>query len=151
MEFKKGCLDHPAVIELLEEHLSEMYATSPPESVHALDLSKLKTPTVSFWSVWDGAQLLGCGAIKWLGESHAELKSMRTRAHFRGRGVAKQLLTHLVDQARQNGYQRISLETGTEPYFAPARGLYQRFGFTTCEPFADYVPDPNSVFMTMEL
>lgn len=139
------------VIELLEEHLADMYATSPPESVHALDVAALKSPEITFFSAWKDSQLLGCVAIKELDTKHAELKSMRTSQCARNTGVASQLLQYVLDTASNRQYQRISLETGSEEYFKPARNLYEKFGFGYCEPFADYELDPYSQFMSIEL
>lgn len=144
-------LSRPAVHALLREHLDDMYATSPPESVHALDLEGLRAPGMSFWTAWCGAQAVGCVALKRLDERHAELKSMRTSAVHRGQGLGTLLLAHVLEQARTRGYGRVSLETGSQGFFAPARRLYARHGFTECEPFGDYRPDPHSVFMTLEL
>ena len=150
--------DSPArddVRRLLDEHLTDMYATSPPESVHALDHSALLAPTVTFWTARDDdGTLLGCGALSELGDpgnTHAEIKSMRTAAHARGRGVASALLDTLLAEARRRGRTRVSLETGTQDFFAPARRLYARHGFTECGPFGSYTLDPHSVFMTLEL
>lgn len=151
MEIKIDDLSGGEVIELLEEHLADMYATSPPESVHALDLDGLKSPEITFFSAWKGSQLLGCVAIKELDTQHAELKSMRTSQFARKSGVASKLLQHVLDTATARQYRRISLETGSEDYFKPARNLYQKFGFGYCEPFADYVLDPHSQFMSIEL
>ncbi len=140
------------VVALLTEHLADMYATSPAESVHALDPSSLATPEITFVTARDGAgRLLGCGALKALDPRHGELKSMRTAAGARGRGVATRVLTHLLAVAAGRGYTRVSLETGAEEYFAPARRLYVRHGFVPCPPFAAYVPDPHSVFLTLTL
>ena len=139
------------IAALLEEHLTEMRATSPPESTHALDLDGLRAPGITFWSVWDGDSLVGCGALKRLDDQHAELKSMRTTRTRQGSGIGSALLAHLIDQARSMGFTRLSLETGAMPFFEPARRLYARFGFTDCEPFGDYRCDPNSVFMTRTL
>ncbi len=136
------------VLALLEEHLADMYATSPPESVHALDPTALTVPSITFWTVREDGALLGCGALKELDAGHGEIKSMRTATAARGRGVAGLLLTHILATAQQRGYARISLETGSQEFFAPARRLYQRAGFVVCGPFGDYRPDPNSVFMT---
>lgn len=144
-------LSHSAVQALLSEHLEDMYATSPPESVHALDLDALRAPDITFFSAWEGDTLLGCGALRDLGEGHLEIKSMRAARDQRGRGTGAAILRHLLDEAVRRGAVRVSLETGVEPYFAPARRLYARHGFIECPPFADYVPDPNSVFMTLEL
>jgi putative acetyltransferase len=136
---------------LLEEHLSSMFEISPPESVHALDLDALRQPDITFWTAWSGDELLGCGALKELTPSHGEIKSMRTVATHRRNGVARAMLEHIVAEARRRAYARLSLETGTQPAFEPARGLYRSFGFLDCPPFADYVEDPNSCFMTRVL
>ncbi|MDH6226776.1 MULTISPECIES: GNAT family N-acetyltransferase [Streptomyces] len=140
------------VAALLDEHLQDMYATSPPESVHALDHGTLAGAGIVFVTARaaDGT-LLGCGALKELGPDHGELKSMRTTAAARGRGIASAVLEHLTGLAERGGYRRLSLETGVEDYFAAARRLYARHGFTECGPFADYTEDPNSVFMTKAL
>ncbi len=138
----------PEIRALLEEHLADMRAISPPESVHALDLDGLRRPEITFWTAWSGNALLGCGALKELSPDHGEVKSMRTARAHRRSGVARAMLAHIVAAARRRGYQRLSLETGSMAEFAPARSLYERFGFRYCEPFAGYVDDPNSVFMT---
>lgn len=144
-------LTHPAVHALLAEHLSDMYATSPAESVHALDLDRLRGPGITMLTAWADGELLGCGALSVLDATHGELKSMRTTRAARGRGVASRVLERLLDEARSRGLTRVSLETGTQEYFAPARRLYLRHGFVECPPFGAYVPDPNSVFFTREL
>lgn len=144
-------LTRPDVQRLLAEHLAEMRATSPAESVHALDLDALRDPAVTVWTLWDGGGLLGCAALKHLDAEHGEVKSMRTTAAARGRGIAAGLLLHVIDRARERGYTRLSLETGTEDFFAPARRLYARYRFLECPPFGEYQLDPNSVFMTREL
>ena len=151
MEIRVDDLAGPEIISLLEEHLSNMRAITPPQSVHALPVEGLRSATVTFWSVWENAELLGCGALKELDPQHGEIKSMRTaRKHLR-KGVARAVLDHIMSEAKRRGYRRLSLETGAMPEFEPARELYARTGFTTCQPFADYIEDPNSVFMTMEL
>jgi putative acetyltransferase len=151
MEIKIDDLKSGEVIGLLEEHLADMYATSPPESIHALDIDALKSSEITFFSGWQGGQLMGCVAIKELNQKHVELKSMRTSRYARKSGVATKLLRHVINISSQRGYSKISLETGSEPYFLPARHLYEKFGFKYCEPFADYKPDPNSEFMTYDL
>ena len=144
-------LDHPQVIALLQEHLAQMHDTSPPGSVHALDLSTLRDADVTFWSLWDNDTLLGCGALKELDNRQGEIKSMRTvRAHL-GRGVASAILNHLLDEARRRGYVRVSLETGSGEPFEPAHALYRKFGFIYCGPFAKYSEDPFNRFMTLAL
>ena len=147
-------LDDPAradVHALLEEHLQNMRALSPPGSVHALDVGRLKRPEISFWSARDGDTLLGCAALKQLDPVHGEIKSMRTPANLRRRGAGQALLEHIVREAEKRAYQRLSLETGAGAAFQPAHNLYQRFGFVLCGPFGDYTADPNSVFMTLSL
>ena len=151
MLIKVDDLSGAAIQDLLREHLCSMAQHSPPESVHALDLDALRGPGITFWTAWDGDDLLGCGALKELDCKHAEIKSMRTAtAHLR-RGVARRILTHIIEEARRRSYRRLSLETGSHAPFEPARALYASFGFTYCEPFADYVEDPYSVFMTATL
>lgn len=148
MQIKIDDLSGPEIKALLKEHLRHMHEITPPESIHALDLDSLKQPGITFWSAWEGAELLGCGALKRLDAEHAEIKSMRTAfAHIR-EGVARQLLSFILDQAKAKGIKRISLETGAMKEFEPARKLYLTFGFSYCQPFADYTEDPNSVFMT---
>lgn len=139
------------VAAFLGEHLADMFATSPAESVHALDVEALRGTTVTFWTVRDGDVLLGCGALKEIGADHGEIKSMRTTVAARGRGVGAAMLAHLVAVAEGRGYVRLSLETGTQEYFAPARRLYARHGFVECGPFADYTVDENSAYFTREL
>jgi putative acetyltransferase len=144
-------LTRPEVHDLLREHLANMYELSPPESVHALDLSKLRSPDITFWSVWEGSTLVGCGALKEMSATEAEIKSMRTPKAMRRRGAGRAVLTHIIDTAKARGYKRLSLETGSQDGFIPARRLYESFGFTYCGSFGDYKPDPNSAFMTLEL
>lgn len=139
------------LIRLIDEHLADMHATSPAESVHALDHSGLQTDRVSMWTISRDGELLGCGALKELGASEGEIKAMRTAAAARGAGIGARMLVFLLEQARERGYRRLSLETGSQPFFAPARRLYERHGFVECPPFADYALDPASVFMTLEL
>lgn len=141
-------LSDPRIAEFLEEHLKDMRRVSPPESVHALDLERLKKPEISFWSVWSGAELVGCGALKRLDAEHVELKSMRTALSCRRKGVGKLILEHAMSEARRLGYRRMSLETGSMPFFEPARSLYASYGFVQCPPFAGYKVDPYSVCMT---
>jgi putative acetyltransferase len=151
MEIERDDLTRPQVHALLEEHLANMRELSPPESVHALDLSKLRSPDITFWTAWDGDLLLASGALKELSPTHAEIKSMRTPNAQRRRGAGRAMLVHILEQARLRGYGRLSLETGSQPGFEPARRLYASAGFTPCGPFGDYKPDPNSFFMTRVL
>lgn len=151
MEIRIDDLKGPEVIQLLHTHMQSMVAQSPPESVHALDLDGLRRPEITFWSAWQDSELTGCGALKELDPRHGEIKSMRTVSSRLRQGVASHLLRHILDEAGRRSYARLSLETGSTEGFAPARRLYARFGFTPCTPFADYVEDPFSVFMTREL
>lgn len=151
MHIEVDDLSRPEIHALLEEHIRHMYAVSPPESVHSLDVDELRAPDVTFWTAWDGTTLLGCGALKELDATHAEVKSMRTPDAVRRRGAGRAILAHMIDVARQRGYTRLSLETGSMDAFIPARQLYAYFGFTECGPYADYEEDPNSTFMTLVL
>lgn len=151
MKIKLDDLSGRETIDLIREHLAGMYLTSLPESIHALDLEELKRSDVTVWSAWEDGELLGCGALKELDAAHGEVKSMRTAAAHLRKGAARQLLGHIIDEARRRGYTRLSLETGSMEAFYPAQKLYEGFGFHYCPPFADYWDDPNSVFMTKEL
>ncbi|MDX5407820.1 MAG: GNAT family N-acetyltransferase [Chromatiaceae bacterium] len=151
MQIRSDNLTGGEVIALLREHLTDMYATSPPESVHALDVDALKASNIRFFSAWQGDNLAGCVAIKTLDSQMAELKSMRTATAFRGQGVGQALLQFIIDHAKAQGFSTLSLETGTQDYFVPARSLYRKFGFTDCGPFGQYKLDPNSHFMTLNL
>jgi putative acetyltransferase len=151
MHIKIDDLNGPEIARLLQEHLNGMNSLSPPESMHALALDALKKPGITFWTAWQGDELLGCGALKTLEPGHAEIKSMRTAtAHLR-KGVARAILGHLIEHARQTAFTRISLETGTVAAFEPAQKLYSSFGFVECGPFGPYVEDPYSAFMTKTL
>ena len=151
MRIEVDDLSRPEVHALLDEHLQNMYQLSPPESVHALDLGKLRSPDITFWTAWNGAELLGCGALKELDPAHAEIKSMRTPQARRRVGAGRAILAHLIGVARQRGYKRLSLETGATAAFVPAQKLYESFGFAFCGPFGSYREDPNSCFMALEL
>ena len=151
MRIEEGGLDDLRVIGLLERHLVTARAETAAGSAHALDLSGLKAPEIRFWSAWDGEDLLGVGALKRLGAGHGEVKSMHTAEAARRRGVAAAILAQIIAAAAASGLERLSLETGSWAYFAPARALYARHGFVECGPFADYRPDPNSAFMTLAL
>lgn len=151
MDIRIDDLTHPKVHALLREHLAGMHASSPPESVHALDLSGLKVPEITFWTAWEGKDLLACGALKELDKKHGEIKSMRTSALHLRRGAARAVLGVALSTARRRGYQRVSLETGSTDDFKPAMLLYEQFGFTCCGPFGLYRDDPFSRFMTLGL
>ncbi len=128
-----------------------MREISPPESAHTLDLQELQKAEITFWSIWQGQELLGCGALKELDPKHGEIKSMRTATRHTRKGVASRMLEHIVGQATNRGYRRLSLETGSMPEFAPARALYTHYGFEYQRSFANYKKDPNSVFMLLKL
>ena len=144
-------LSGPDVAALLAEHLASMHGHSPPGTVHALGLERLRAPDVTFWCVRQRGELVGCGALRQLDARHGELKSMRTAAAHLRRGVAAALLRHMLAEARARGYRRVSLETGSGPAFEPAQALYRRFGFERCPPFADYRDDGFSVCLTLAL
>ena len=151
MKIEIDDLSRPAIHALLEEHMRSMHALGPPESVHALDLAALRRPEVTFWSAWEGDSLLGCGALLEMDRRHGEVKSMRTPEARRRTGAGRALLMHIIEVARVRGYERLSLETGTVAAFEPAHRLYESAGFTRTGPFAGYLEDPNSVFMTLAL
>jgi len=151
LQIKLDDLRGPEIAVLLTEHLQCMAQVSPPESIHALDLDRLRQPDITFWTAWDGSQLAGCGALKQIDPTHGEVKSMRTaKTHLR-RGVAAQILDQIMTEARRRGYQRLSLETGANSYFEPAHHLYRKAGFRECPAFTGYKPDHNSLFFTREL
>ncbi|SHF80426.1 putative acetyltransferase [Microbulbifer donghaiensis] len=139
------------VVQLLEEHLSDMHANSPPGSVHALDIDALRAPSITFWCARVQGRALGCIALKELNAREAEIKSMRTTVLSRGKGIASLLLNHLLAEAGQRGYQRLYLETGSMDFFKPAHALYEKFGFRYRGPFGTYAEDPNSLFMELRL
>ena len=151
MRIVEDDLSGEEVAKLLSEHLEGMYRHSPPASVHALDLNKLRGKDITFWTAWQGRSLLGCGALRELDSRHGEIKSMRTASAYLRQGVGKTMLRHLINEARIRGYRRLSLETGSGPAFSPADALYRAFGFDDCGPFAAYNDDPFSRFMTREL
>jgi putative acetyltransferase len=151
MRIIPGDFDDPRVINLVQLHLTSARAQTAPGSAHALDLSGLQTPDIRFWTIWDGETLAGIGALKRLSPDHGEIKSMHTAQALRGRGVGSAMLRHIIATAREGGVSRISLETGSWGYFHPARALYRSYGFVECPAFGNYLPDPNSVFMTLEL
>ncbi|CAM4180502.1 GNAT family N-acetyltransferase [Saccharibacillus endophyticus] len=151
MKIRIDDLQGPEIAALLEDHLHSMTLHSPPESIHALDLDKLRKPEITFWTLWENDELLGCGAIKELDPTHAELKSMKTDSKHLRKGVAEKLLVHIIEEARGRGYEQISLETGSMDAFVPARRLYEKYGFEECGPFGDYELDANSLFMVKGL
>jgi putative acetyltransferase len=144
-------LKSPDIAEFLSEHLRCLAEVSPVESRHALNLEELRGSDITFWTVYCGEQLVGCGALRQLDLRHGEIKSMRTAKACLRKGVGSLVLHTIISEARRRGYRRLSLETGSMDYFNPAHALYHKFGFRNCPPFADYRPDPNSVFLTREL
>jgi len=151
VRFVQDDLSGAATRALIARHLAGMHANSPPESVHAFDIEKLRQPAVTFWSAWVGEEIAGCGALKILDHHRGELKSMRVADAFLGTGIGRAILDHLVAEARARGMRSLWLETGSAPAFVPALRLYQSAGFRRCEPFGDYRADPFSVFMTREI
>lgn len=151
IDIRTDDLQGAATRALIALHLEGMHATSPPESVHALDIDRLTDPAVTFWSAWIGEELAGIGALKDFGEGRGELKSMRVHEGFLGAGVGRAILRHIVEAARERGMTSLWLETGSLEDFIPAQRLYESEGFTRCGPFADYTDDPFSVYMTRRL
>lgn len=151
MQIREDDLRGPRIAALLQGHIDEMHELTPPESVHALDLAALRAPELTFWSAWEGDELVGCGALKELDAATAEIKSMRTAPEHRRRGVGALILAHLLEVATERGYERLLLETGSLPAFSAARKLYARQGFEERGPYGDYSEDPNLVFMELRL
>jgi putative acetyltransferase len=151
MDIRLDDLEGFEIRHLLAEHYNEMHAVSSPESTHVLDIEQLKAHNIKFYTIWVGDELGGCGALKVLDEVQGEIKSMRTVHKFRRSGVAAAILSHIIAEARKMGLRTLNLETGSMEFFASARKLYEKFGFTYCMPFGEYREDPNSVFMTLSL
>ncbi len=151
MQIRKDDLTGVAIAIFLREHLADMHANTPPESVHALDLDALRSPDISFWLGWESDELIGCGALKILDARSGEIKSMRTAKTHRRSGIARKIVEHIIGEAQRRGYDCLYLETGSGPEFAPAQALYVNFGFEYRGPFGGYMEDPNSVFMTKKL
>ena len=151
MQIRKDDLLGAEIKALLEQHLAEAAEHSPPESIHALDMNALRNSGISFWTIWDGNDLAGCGALQKLDAAHGEIKSMRTADAHKGKGVASAMLKHIIDEAVACGINKLSLETGSMDAYVPAWALYKRFGFEVCGPFADYVEDQYSIYMTRSI
>lgn len=151
LEIREDDLTGKKIADLLQEHLENMHEITPPQSVHALDLEALRSPDITFWTAWEGDELLGCGALKELDSRTGEVKSMRTAKAHRRRGIASKILEHIIKEAQRRAYDCLNLETGAKPEFTPAQALYARYGFEYRKPFAEYIDDPNSVFMTKKL
>jgi putative acetyltransferase len=147
VQIRQDNLTGKKIAAFLQEHIEEMHNITPPESVHALDLEELRSPNITFWSVWEGDELLGCGALKQLDPKTGEIKSMRTAYAYRRKGIASKILESIITEAITRNYNCLKLETGSFAEFAAARALYLRYGFEYCPPFAEYINDPNSVFM----
>ena len=151
MKSLENNFDHPEVNDLLIKHFIELRSVSPEGSAHVLDIPGLKVSSIKFWSLWDENQLIGCGALKFLDETHGEFKSIRVADKFRGKGAGEKIISHLIDEAKKIGIKKLSVETGTGEFFLPARKLFQKFGFKKCEPFAHYKEDPNSCYFNLEI
>ena len=151
MRITQGDLSDPRVVELLQVHLNHARAQTAPGSAHAMDLAGLQSADIRFWTIWEEETLLGTGALKRLSPDHGEVKSMHTAQAARRKGAGRAMLRHIVASAKECGMSRLSLETGSWEYFYPAQALYRSHGFVECPPFADYVQDPNSVFMSLGL
>tara|TARA_Y100001970_G_C14114699_1_gene792887 strand:+ start:738 stop:1205 length:468 start_codon:yes stop_codon:yes gene_type:complete len=144
----EGNFDHPEVNLLLKKHFVELRAASPEGSAHVLDIPGLQVPSIKFWSLWEDDQLMGCGALKFLDKEHGEFKSIRIEDSFRGKGNGIKVINHLIDEAKKLKIKKLSIETGTGKFFAPARKLFDNCGFKPCKPFAHYKEDVNSLYLT---
>ena len=151
MKSIKNNFDHPEVNDLLNKHFIELRSVSPEGSVHVLDIPGLKISSIKFWSLWENEQLIGCGALKFLGENHGEFKSIRISDKFRKNGLGIKIITHLINEAKKLNVKRISVETGSGAFFVPARKLFKKCGFEPCKPFAHYKEDPNSCYFSLDI
>ena len=145
----EGNFDNPEVHEFLTKHFIELRSVSPEDSCHVLDIAGLKDPSIKFWSLWDGNNLMGSGALKFLDKEHGEFKSIRVSDKFRGKGNGSKVINHLINEAKKLNIKRLSLETGAGDFFLTARKLFVKCGFEPCEPFSHYKKDINSIYMTM--
>ena len=143
--------DDPQVNELLTKHFVELRSVSPEGSTHVLDIPGLKDPSIKFWSLWENNKLIGCGALKFLEKGHGEFKSIRVADEFRKKGIGERIINHLIEEAKKLEISKLSIETGAGEFFAPARKLFNKFGFKKSEPFAHYKVDPNSCYFTLDL
>ena len=151
MKSIEGNFENPDVNELLKNHFIELRSVSPEGSAHVLDIDGLKDRSIKFWSLWDNNQLIGCGALKFLGKNHGEFKSIRVADKFRKSGIGEKIIEHLIEEARKLEITKLSIETGAGNFFLPARNLFSKFGFKKCPPFAHYKEDPNSCYYSLEL
>ena len=151
MKSLENNFDHPEVNSLLTKHFIELRSVSPEGSTHVLDIPRLKISSIKFWSLWDNDQLLGCGALKFLSETHGEFKSIRVADKYRKKGMGEKIISHLIAEAKKIGIKKLSIETGAGEFFLPARKLFMKFGFKSCNPFAHYKEDPNSCYFDLEI
>ncbi len=151
MKSIEGNFDNPEVDDLLRKHFIELRSVSPAGSTHVLDIDGLKNPSIKFWSLWEDEKLMGCGALKFLNESHGEFKSIRVADQYRGKGYGKKIIAHLIAEAKELKIKKISIETGSGEFFKSARNLFKNFGFEKCDPFSHYKTDTNSCYMTLEI
>ena len=151
MKSIEGNFDNPEVNELLKKHFIELRSVSPEGSTHVLDIDGLKDPSIKFWSLWENNKLIGCGALKFLEKNHGEFKSIRVADEFRKNGIGERIINHLIEEAKKLKITKLSIETGAGEFFAPARKLFNKFGFKNSEPFANYKIDPNSCYFTLDL
>ena len=151
MKSIEGNFDNPEVNELLKKHFIELRSVSPEGSTHVLDIDGLKDPSIKFWSLWENKKLIGCGALKFLEKDHGEFKSIRVADEFRKKGIGERIIKHLIDEVKKLEISKLSIETGAGEFFAPARKLFNKFGFKKSEPFAHYKVDPNSCYFTLDL
>ena len=148
IDIRRGNLDDPRIVALLRYHFDKCHEVTPPGSAHVFDVKRLDATDIDFFAAWDGDTLLGVGAVKYLDPLHGEVKSMHTSESARRRGVGSAILQHIMKAAQIKGVERLSLETGSFGYFEPAVALYKAHGFEECEPFGNYRPDTNSLFLT---
>ena len=151
MKSLENNFDHPEVNSLLTKHFIELRSVSPEGSAHVLDIPGLKISSIKFWSLWDNNQLIGCGALKFLSDTHGEFKSIRVADKHRKKGMGEKIISHLITEAKKIGIKKLSIETGAGEFFLPARKLFKKFGFKTCKPFAHYKEDPNSCYFDLEI
>tara|TARA_Y100001970_G_scaffold275784_1_gene377476 strand:+ start:188 stop:643 length:456 start_codon:yes stop_codon:yes gene_type:complete len=151
MKSIEGNFDNLEVNDLLKKHFIELRSVSPAGSTHVLDIDGLKDPSIKFWSLWENNKLIGCGALKFLEKDHGEFKSIRVADEFRKKGIGERIIKHLIDEAKKLEISKLSIETGAGEFFAPARKLFNKFGFKKSEPFAHYKVDPNSCYFTLDL
>ena len=151
MKSLENNFDHPEVNDLLTKHFIELRSVSPEGSAHVLDIPGLKVPSINFWSLWDENDLVGCGALKFLSETHGEFKSIRVADEFKKKGIGERIINHLIEEAKKLKISKLSIETGAGDFFLPARNLFSKFGFKSCPPFAHYKDDPNSCYYTLNL